>query len=74
LGQRCATFTSSAAQPGHAPLRLFIDDSPVLQLGLNVQGSIEQVSRFVARSLGFEADDLIGQPFALLHPKTDTQR
>lgn len=51
--------------------RALIDDSPLMILALDGEGRIRRVSRFAASKLGYRGDELVGSPFADLHPAED---
>ncbi|MFN0091085.1 MAG: putative bifunctional diguanylate cyclase/phosphodiesterase [Acidimicrobiales bacterium] len=51
--------------------RALIDDSPMMLASLTADGQISQVSRFGAGQLGYEPEELVGLPFAELHPAED---
>ncbi len=57
-----------AQQHAEKALQTFIDDSPVFIMAVNEDGIVEKVSHYGAKTLGFDAAELLGQPFSCLHP------
>jgi diguanylate cyclase (GGDEF)-like protein/PAS domain S-box-containing protein len=49
-------------------LHALIDDCPVMLAALDAEGTVTRVSQLGASRLGYTAEELVGRPYAALHP------